>query len=171
MIFTKKLPLVIVLLTTAFSSFADDKNKTDNKSDIVQITQLFEHYMSKYNHFIATEELKRNPSLYDDQVMLITTKGTSNTLSSDAMDKGVTAFLSDLKSKGVRKVDWENIEIKLLADHIALASNVAVRYNQNGNVYNRVGATYFLNKSSEGWRISAFAVHGHDNSIKFSHDS
>ena len=160
--------LLTVLLTASFTVSADETNNTKSKNDITQIEHLFKHYMDKYNHFIATDELKIKPALYNKQVMLISGKGTTSTLSPEAMDKGVTAFLAGLKSKGVKKIAWENVEIQLLANNIALASNIAVRYLGDGSIYNKVGATYFLNKSSTGWSISAFAIHSDSKSLKFS---
>ena len=83
------------------------------------------------------------------------------------MNKGVTGFLNGLKEKGVNKVAWEKVEIKLLAENIALASNVAVRYLANGEVYDRAGATYFLNKNPKGWEITAFALHKPESAVSF----
>jgi hypothetical protein len=156
--------LVVLMLGVSKISVGNEQDHSELSKQ--EISQLFKGYMSKYNRFIKTDKLKTSPSLYDEQVMLITTQGTSNALSAEAMDKGVAAFLTNLKNKGVVKVNWETVEIQLLADNIALASNVAVRYLDNGDIYNKVGATYFLNKSSTGWKISAFAVHAPENSIK-----
>lgn len=157
---------VLVTLMLGLSKISVGNEQHHSELSKQQIAQLFKGYMSKYNRFIKTGKLKISPSLYDEQVMLITTKGTSNALSAEAMDKGVASFLTNLKNKGVVKVNWETVEIQLLADNIALASNVAVRYLDNGDIYNKVGATYFLNKSPSGWKISAFAVHTPENSIK-----
>jgi len=166
----KTLLLILIPLSAMLANFtllaADTKNlKTAN--DKVEIQQVFQNYMDKYNHFINHQELKPSPVLYAEQVMLITNSGKSTMLTPESMNKGVTGFLNTLKAKGVNKVAWEKVNIKLLANNIALASNVAVRYLANGEVYDRAGATYFLNKASQGWEISAFALHAPENAFNF----
>ncbi len=49
-------------LTTADNTAADDK---------AEIAQLFEHYMAKYNHYLATGKLDSAPVLYRPQLMLM----------------------------------------------------------------------------------------------------
>lgn len=167
----KKLTLAAVLIISTGTVFAANINKEKADSDLAEISQVFKSYMKKYNHFIKNQELKLSPVLYSEQVMLISGNGKSTTLTPEKMNQGVTGFLTRLKAKGVSKVAWENVEVKLLADNIAIASNVAVRFLANGDVYDRAGATYFLNKAATGWEISAFALHAPEKSLNFLSES
>jgi hypothetical protein len=155
--------MLIVSVNTAANEAKNHKS-ADEKA---KVQQVFKNYMIKYNHYITSQELKTSPELYAEQIMLMT-GGKPVMLTPDSMNNGVTGFLSGLKEKGVDKVAWEKVDIKLLADNIALASNVAVRYLANGDVYDRAGATYFLNKNPEGWKITAFALHTPENALSFS---
>lgn len=154
------------MLSSNVLAIGNDHQTTENEH--LLISKVFENYMSKYNHFINKQELKLSPALYSEQVMLILGNGKATSLTSEKMNQGVTGFLTQLKAKGVSKVAWETVEVKLLADNIALASNVAVRYLANGEVYDRAGATYFLNKAATGWEISAFALHAPEQVLNLS---
>jgi hypothetical protein len=151
----------------SFNVTSHENESTQSRNEKEAVGDVFKNYMKKYNHFIKNQQLKRTPELYTPQVMLISGSGKSSTLTSEAMNKGVTGFLTKLKAKGVDKVAWEIVDIKFLAKNIAIASNVAVRYLADGEVYDRAGATYFLNKAEQGWRISAFALHAPENAINF----
>lgn len=163
-------PLLFLLpLSMLIASYSTAANESTNDSVVDEkskVQQVFNSYMTKYNHFITNQELKQSPVLYADKIMLMT-GGKPVILTPESMNKGVTGFLNGLKEKGVNKVAWEKVEIKLLAENIALASNVAVRYLANGEVYDRAGATYFLNKNPKGWEITAFALHKPESAVSF----
>lgn len=168
--FKNILPIMLCLSINS-GALANEMKNCEERTNKQQIAKVFKNYMIKYNHFITKQELKLTPELYAQQVMLMTGNGKSTTLTPEKMNQGVTGFLTQLKSKGVNKIAWEAVEIKLLTDNIALASNIAVRYLANGEVYDRAGATYFLNKAETGWEISAFALHAPDKTINFSSES
>lgn len=155
--------MIIASVNTCANETKGHKS-TDAK---VAVQLVFKNYMAKYNHYITHQELKSSPELYAEQIMLMTGNKPAM-LTPDSMNKGVMGFLSGLKEKGVNKVAWEKVDVKLLSENIALASNVAVRYLANGDVYDRAGATYFINKNPEGWKITAFALHTPENAFSFS---
>lgn len=127
-----------------------------------EIQQLFRSYMSKYNHYIAQGTLPENPDLYADNLIVMSSARDATSVTSDEMYRQVTVFLDSLKSQGVKSVTWESVEVTLLDNNLALASNIAVRFDDKGETLSRVGATYFLNKIKNQWRITAFAVHNPD---------
>ncbi|NVJ61481.1 MAG: hypothetical protein HWE27_13880 [Gammaproteobacteria bacterium] len=131
----------------------------DSKSDYKAIENLFDSYMNKYNRYIKDRKLPKEPELYLDSIMLMSSSNSATVISSDDFNVQVTSFLDSLINQGVTYVTWESKDIKFLDKNIAVVSNIAIRYKGNGDVYNRVGATYFVNKLSNEWRIAAFAVH------------
>lgn len=133
----------------------------------VEIQQLFTNYMAKYNHYIQTGELQHEPGLYHPQVMLVSDKRVPSVVTEAQLYSQIEVFLASLKKRGVSSVEWQKVDIHLLSNNMALASNVAVRYNKQGEVVDRVGASYTLSKQDKGWRIAAFAVHPVDNAFVF----
>lgn len=142
------------------ASASQVRNKTE-------IQQLFASYMSKYNHYIQTGELQHAPGLYHPHVMLVSDKRVPSVVTEAQLYSQIEVFLDSLKKRGVSKVNWQKVDIHLLSNNMALASNVAIRYNKQGEVVDRVGASYTLSKHDKGWRIAAFSVHPVDNAFVF----
>lgn len=153
--------LLLMSFVTATVSASTDTTIQDQK----QIRALFAGYMAKYNHYLSHQELKATPDLYQDTIMLMSSNNPATAMTEEAFNEQVRTFLDSLKAKGVASVTWETVNIKMLDKNLALVSNVAVRYRDNGDIYNKVGATYFVNKLDDVWRISAFAVHNHSNAL------
>ncbi|AZQ12795.1 hypothetical protein [Shewanella khirikhana] len=135
---------------------AADDTAVDDKAEIAQ---LFEHYMAKYNHYLATGKLDSAPVLYRPQLMLMSNNRAPAVASEAEFSTQIQGFLDSLKAKGVARVRWQKVDVRLLDGQLALASNVAERFRADGSRYNLVGATYLLSKQDGHWQIAAFAVH------------
>ncbi|WP_372870578.1 hypothetical protein [Shewanella sp.] len=135
---------------------ATDEKATDDKAEIAQ---LFEHYMAKYNHYLASGKLDSAPVLYRPQLMLMSNNRAPAVASETEFSTQIQGFLDSLKAKGVARVRWQKVDVRLLDSQLALASNVAERFRADGSRYNLVGATYLLSKQDGHWQIAAFAVH------------
>lgn len=144
------------------SSIADSKQIST--TDEQQIKALYANYMQRYNHYLTHSTLPLEQKLYSNQVMTLNGKG-QNVVSTEQFNKQVVFFLDGLKKAGVTKVKWQDINITMLSNSVALVSNIAVRYKADDEVHNRVGATYLINKTGKNWLISAFTVHQAENVI------
>lgn len=149
-------------LFSSFSILAESKQIST--TDEQQIRALYANYMQRYNHYLSHSTLPLEPNLYSSQIMVLNSRG-SNVFSNDSFNKQVVGFLDGLKKAGVAKVNWQDININMLSDSVALVSNIAVRYKANGEVHNQVAATYLINKTAGNWLISAFTVHKAENVI------
>lgn len=159
---TKQWVGLLLGMTALFSLPATSSINEPGAKAEAEIKQLFTGYMGKYNHYITKGALPDKPDLYADNLIVMSSARDATSVTSDEMNRQVTVFLDSLKSKGVKSVIWESVDITLLDSNLALASNVAVRYNDKRETISRVGATYFLNKINGEWRITAFAVHNPD---------
>ncbi|GAA4353271.1 hypothetical protein GCM10023150_21740 [Kangiella taiwanensis] len=156
---------IMALLFICLASTNSKAAPKESGNDIELINTLFENYMAKYNHYLSHSEFNKEPDLYHDNVMIVSNSNGSNTLSSDNLYEQVKVFLDSLKAKGVHNVQWESTNIQILDTNLAVVSNIAVRYLINGDIHNKVGATYFVNKYKGEWKISAFSVHDYTNTL------
>jgi len=153
---------IFTLLLSCFSL-----SVTSQEQDEAQIKQLFTNYMEKYNHYIQTGTLNHTPSLYSKDVMVISDQSAPKMVEELKLYRQVELFLDSLKKRGVSKVNWEKVDIHMLGDNMALASNVAIRHNKQGKVVDRVGASYHLYQQDGEWKIVAFAIHSSDKAFRF----
>ncbi|WP_105265035.1 hypothetical protein [Pseudoalteromonas sp. T1lg76] len=153
--------LLTLFLAPLFCSQALAAGSAQQAKDEAAIKALFASYMNKYNGYIQGKSLTHVEQLYMPQVMLMSSANPPVAMPAKDFSKQVVGFLDSLKSKGVASVNWQQVNVRLIDKNIAIATNVAVRYRDNGEVFNKVGATYFLYKTDENWRIASFAVHEH----------
>ena len=154
-----KLVLIIVLSFSLFTGQLSAETSSD------KITHLFDSYMHKYNQFLKTDSLPSYPQLYTDTVMLMSSNSSPRAISQTQMNEQVQVFLAQLKQDGVSYVKWGKVKIHFLDKNIALVSNIAERYTKSGELYNKVGASYYVYAIDGEWKIAAFAVHDAKNTL------
>jgi NTF2-like protein (DUF6841) len=76
-------------------------------------------------------------------------------------------FLWALVKGGYERSSWESLEVRLLDPQTAIASGVTVRYRANGSVFARVGVTYALRSTAEGWKIFLSSTHEPGAALRF----
>ena len=76
-------------------------------------------------------------------------------------------FLGALAKSGYARSAFEELQVRMLDPNAAIASGVTVRYRADGSVFARVGVTYGLWKTSEGWKIFLSATHEPDSVLRF----
>lgn len=154
---------VLSIAALLLSIFTTSVHATEPSDDKAQITQVFAHYMQNYNSYLKTKVMNKAQSLYTDKMMLITPNRTPAVLNEEKLAKGIQAFLDGLRAKGVNNIAWDKLQIKLLSSSVAIASNTAVRYKSNGDIYDRAAATYMLTKNNNQWKIATLAPHAVKN--------
>lgn len=158
-----KYALVVALLYLfPLTTHASSEGAKNNKA---QIKQVFATYMETYNLYLKENIMRKDQNIYTDSMMLITPNRTPAVLNEEKLAVGIQGFLDGLKNKGVKHIKWKKLSIKLLSNSVAIASNAAVRYKENGDIYDHAGATYMLTKANEKWQIAAFTPHDADNVI------
>lgn len=135
--------------------------------DKAEIDQFFKGYMAKYNHYLSRGEFLEEPYLYDEKIMVMSSSVDPYVIQGAKFYEGTQSFLDNLKNEGVEKVKWIETNVKMIDKNLAVASNLAGRYTQNDDEYNRVGVTYMLRKRNDEWRITSFTVHNAEGVINF----
>ncbi|MFY8273299.1 hypothetical protein AAEU32_04150 [Pseudoalteromonas sp. SSDWG2] len=152
--------LILIMSLCCGASWAFEM-PTEDKINKQAITLLFADYMGHYNAYLRGEKLEGITQMYTPTVMLMSSSNIPQSIDNERFTAQVALFLDNLKSQGVTSVHWQQVNIRLLDNNIAVATNLAVRYGDNGAIFNKVGATYLLYKTDDHWRIASFAVHEH----------
>lgn len=58
------------------------------------------------------------------------------------------------------------LHVKQLSSRVALASAEILRYKAGGELLERVGASYVLRRTNEGWKIPAIVTHDPDSVLR-----
>jgi uncharacterized NTF2-like protein DUF6841 len=70
--------------------------------------------------------------------------------------------MEGLRGKGYGRSEFELDYAKSLSSTAALIGGIAVRYNTAGQQLERIGITYLLHKTENGWRFAAVILQGAD---------
>jgi ketosteroid isomerase-like protein len=78
-----------------------------------------------------------------------------------------SGFMPGLVRQGYANSTLEETNVRLLDERTAVASGITVRYKTDGTVLDRLGVTYCLYKTNDGWKIFTSATHAPDAVLHF----
>jgi ketosteroid isomerase-like protein len=70
--------------------------------------------------------------------------------------------MEGLRAKGYGRSEFELSYARSLSSSAALIGGVALRYNADGQLLERVGITYLLHKAENGWKFATVILHDQD---------
>lgn len=152
-----KTGLLCILLAASVGqpALADDPTKA--------VERTLEAYEQAWSHHDAGEVA----SFYYEPAMRVSATGPVVRATRQDQETFFNTFLPTLVKSGYDRSRWESLEIRLLDSTTALASGVTVRYRSNGSVFGRVGVTYALYRTPQGWKIFLSATHEAGTALRF----
>jgi len=113
-----------------------------------------------------TFDMRRALSFCHEPSMLITAaRATSSLTRGDAEAGWVRAFVVRQRERGYARQDVAQLHVKQMSSR-ALASAEVLRYKTGGELLERVGASYILRRTNEGWTIAAVMTHDPDSVLR-----
>ena len=79
--------------------------------------------------------------------------------SEEQVIQGFTGFLDTIKTQGVARIEWQDMQIKVLNPYAVVAHNTAVLLNERGEVLRALGGTYILHRQNDQWAIAMRIPH------------
>jgi ketosteroid isomerase-like protein len=128
-------------------------------SDITDVTQ----FLKKYYDTFSTLDVESITPFFCEPCIFISPQGVVAAQSYEHL-KGVFGTITEtLRSKEYGRSELTNLRVQQMSNTTVLASGIAVRYKRDGQELERVGVTYVLQKSDDGWRIAATVIHDADH--------
>ncbi len=128
--------------------------------DVRQTLQAYEQAWSRH-------DAQAIAAFYFEPAMRVSKAGPVVRASRVDQQAFFAGYLRAIMERGYDRSEWESLGGRLLDAQTALASGVAVRYRADGSVLERVGLTYHLWKTGEGWKIFLSATHAPENVLRF----
>lgn len=128
-----------------------------------EIMIFFDNYMQYYNDYIKDRSNSNALNLlaetyHKSAFQIIPGVPISPLDDTQKIAAGSQRFLDSLVSQGVAHIEWQKVNIELLTEVTAYASNVGVRYKKDGKVLNKAAADYLIVKTPQGWKIAALVL-------------
>jgi len=154
---------ILVFILVAWSSITH-ANEKKLSQEHQEVAEFFVQYLNNYNDYFENPDNTKALSAAAQDIHLpavqIQPQGSVAMLeSAQQIVLGTQGFIESLKAKGVTHMAWEKLQINVLSEHAAVASNVAAQYLEDGYVYARLGATYLLYKTDKGWKLVSRVLH------------
>jgi len=149
--------LSVALLVMVFPKWTEAQN------DRTAITQTMNDYFTSFADLGPAFDMRRALSFFHEPSMLITGARASSYLTRGEVEAGwVSAFVARQRERGYARQEVPQLHVRQMSSNVALASAEIVRYKAGGELLERVGASYLLRRTNEGWKITAVITHDPD---------
>jgi len=131
--------------------------------DEAEIIQFFHDYAADFGR------LGIQPLLhyFNRPCMAIAPQGAFALTSDVEIEQLFEPRWEQLQAQGYVLSRWLEMRVRLLNEHIALASNIAAHYDEAGQELERTAGTYVLHRGEKGWKIATLIVHSPDIPLPF----
>ena len=127
--------------------------------DISDVTLFLNSYYTTF----STLEVETISPFFHEPCLFISPQGVVAAPTYDDVEDIFKVIAETLRSKDYGRSELTNLQVRRMSDAAMLASGVAVRYKTSGQELERVGVTYILQKSNNGWRIAVTVIHDADS--------
>ena len=97
---------------------------------------------------------------YHQPCLFVSPFGVSLAADAGAARGIVSQLVEHARSQGYRRTQIRGLEVKELADSVALLSGTFVRFGAGDGEIGRFGFVYVLHRGAGGWRIAVAVGHG-----------
>jgi ketosteroid isomerase-like protein len=124
--------------------------------------QAFKNYVAE----VGSLDAQRVAAYYHEPLMFVTTAraGAFNTRAE--IEAWLKSVFAGMKQRGYARSDWSDFHAKMLSAGVAVISTQTVRYKADGQELERLGFTYLLRKTGDGWKVAVLVGHDPSNVLK-----
>jgi ketosteroid isomerase-like protein len=139
--------LLVLMPTIARAEAQDDK------------TKLSKAFFDDYAAALSSLDPRRILPYYHEPLTLITAPIISILTTRADIEQWLKSRGEQMKGRGYARNAWDQLHVKQLNYGLAVASGLAVRYKGDGLELDRLGISYILRRTGDGWKIAVLAVH------------
>ena len=115
--------------------------------------------LNDYLAAVSSLDAGRAAQYFHEPFMLVNAASTGLYQSRAEVEAWLKPGYVTLKERGFARSEWARLRVKSLGSGVAIASALAVRYKADGQELQRLGVTYLLRKTADGWKLAVFTVH------------
>jgi hypothetical protein len=123
------------------------------------ITDAFSSYIDSFRTLQATNVLRycHTPFLF------ISSRGVRMMADFKELEELIGRLMASLKASDFSRSEITDMRVSQMSDNTAFVSVSRVRYKTDGQVLERLGETYTLQKISDAWKIVIAITHDPDS--------
>jgi ketosteroid isomerase-like protein len=140
-------------------SFAAKNAGADEKAAAIQ---AFKDYVAA----VGTLDAQRVAPYYHEPLMFVTSARAGALATRAEIEAWLKPVFTRLRERGYARSDWSEFQAKLLSNGVAVVSTQTVRYKTDGQQLEKVGFTYVLRKTNDGWKVAVLVGHDPTNVLR-----
>jgi ketosteroid isomerase-like protein len=78
----------------------------------------------------------------------------------------LTQVMDALKARSFARSELTDLHVKQMSENVALVSVSRIRYATDGRELERLGETYTLRRTEDGWKIAVAMIHDPDTVLR-----
>jgi ketosteroid isomerase-like protein len=123
-------------------------------SDTTTVTE----FLNAYYRTFSTLNVESIAPFFHEPCLFVSPQGVMAVPTHEAVKEVFRTIAKDFLSKGYGRSELTQLNVKRMSA-TAMATGVAVRFTTDGRELERVGVTYILQRSDNGWRIAVIVIH------------
>lgn len=139
-----------------------------------QATEFFDDYLAVYNRRLGHPNRSTQFRLEIGEIahmpLLLAPPGGQPQVpeSRESFAVGFEGFLSGLESKGVTRLQWQQVSVHVLTPNMVLANNIGHGVNDAGDILYETISIYLLVRNGNKWQIALFSPYDLDKAVRIS---
>lgn len=115
---------------------------------------------------VGTLDPQQVAPYYHEPLMFVTAARAGALATRADIEAWLKPVFAGMKERGYARSDWSEFQAKLLSNGVAVISTQTVRYKADGQELERVGFTYLLRKTTQGWKVAVLVGHDPANVLR-----
>jgi ketosteroid isomerase-like protein len=124
-------------------------------SDTTTVTE----FLNTYYRTFSTLNVESIAPFFHEPCLFLSPQGVTAAPNHDVVKEVFKTIAKDLLSKGYGRSELTQLNVERMSETAMMGSGVAVRFTADGRELERVGVTYILQKSANGWKIAVTVIH------------
>ena len=124
-------------------------------SDTTTVTEFLNRYYSTF----STLNVESIAPFFHEPCLFVSPQAVTTAPNHDVVKEVFKWIAKDLLSKGYGHSELTQLNVERMSATTTLGTGVAVRFTVDGRELERVGVTYILQKSDNGWTIAVTVIH------------
>ncbi|MFB9264889.1 nuclear transport factor 2 family protein [Bradyrhizobium erythrophlei] len=130
-------------------------------------TAAVKREMQAYIAAYATGEATKIAEHLNEPYMVVLPSGAQSFATRKEIEAFISTYIRDLKSKGITRLEFAEMHIKVLTQNIAMVGAVSTRYGEGDKQMGNAGWTYLLTKTGDVWKQAVVTATALDNVLRF----
>ena len=115
--------------------------------------------LNEYLAAVTELDVPRAATFFHEPFFVVNAAATRLLSNRSEIEAWIAPNYKALKERNFARSEWAKLKVKSLGNGVVIASALAIRYKQDGQELQRLGVTYLMRKTVDGWKVATLTNH------------